>query len=477
MAGFLPPLGVGIVFIPGLERLLDESPELVDFVEVEPEMFWNGPAGTQPQADASVIEWLERSVHAKVVHGIGFAVGGCRRPPPAHLAAIRQVVELLDAHWASEHLSFNEAASGGSTFKTGFLLPPRQTDAGVQVAASTIRECAAKLSVPFAVETGANYLKPRSDELSDGQFIREVVETADCGLLLDLHNAYVNERSGRQPIAELIDELPLERVWEVHLAGGFELDGYWLDGHSGEMPQPLVDVAVEVIPRLPNLRALTFELLPEFLPNFGCDGVSAELMRLRNLWQLRPVKAHVEVSEDERRRFRRGVKRSPTGAPDRCAPAEWEATLGGLVLGHPVTGSLAEELCADPGIAILRRLVDEVRGGMLAAALPLTVRLLALTRSEEGFQALLGRFWRQSTPSLFSGEEGLAFAAFLIAQGDETPYLGEVVRLEAALIRARIDRVASTIHLSHDPVKLVGALEAGELPRDAPVGAYAIQIS
>jgi uncharacterized protein len=54
-----------------------------------------------------------------------------------------------------------------------------------------------ELGVPLAVETGVNYLRPRRDELPDGEFMAALAEDADCGILLDLHNVYCNERNGR----------------------------------------------------------------------------------------------------------------------------------------------------------------------------------------------------------------------------------------------------------------------------------------
>ena len=64
-----------------------------------------------------------------------------------------------------------------------------------------------------------------------------VAECADCGILLDLHNLFANGVNGRQSVEEFIAQLPLERVWEIHVAGGVELDGYWLDAHSGGVGQ------------------------------------------------------------------------------------------------------------------------------------------------------------------------------------------------------------------------------------------------
>lgn len=116
------------------------------------------------------------------------------------------------------------------------------------------------MPMPFAVETGVNYLHPRAEELPDGAFVAGVAMAADCGILLDLHNVWTNERNGRQAVDDFVAQIPLERVWEVHLAGGSELEGYWLGSHSGGIPDELHALAARVIPQLPNLRALIFEI-------------------------------------------------------------------------------------------------------------------------------------------------------------------------------------------------------------------------
>jgi uncharacterized protein len=68
--------------------------------------------------------------------------------------------------------------------------------------------------------------------MPDGVFVGAVAESADCGILLDLHNVFANGVNGRQPVEDFLAQLPLDRVWEIHLAGGFDMEGLWLDAHS-----------------------------------------------------------------------------------------------------------------------------------------------------------------------------------------------------------------------------------------------------
>ena len=182
--------------------------------------------------------------------------------------------------------------------------------------------------MPLAFETGVNYLAPRPDEMDDGAFAAAVAEGADCGILLDLHNVYTNAVNGRQPVDEFIAQLPLERVWEVHLAGGFWMDGYWLDAHSGPMPAALFNQARDIVSRLPSLGAIIFEIYPRSSSRPAINEICRQLELLRELWSLRGTAAEASTSP------RRGPSVPSLGA-DASDPGDWEAELGSLVVGRP----------------------------------------------------------------------------------------------------------------------------------------------
>ena len=233
----LPELGVGIVYSSALEPLFADHPEIADVLEIEPQTTWlerpdrPGEILVRPEVD----DHLAGLPFPKLVHSIGTPVGGSIPGIDAQLPLLRETVRKLEAPWASEHLAFNLTPD----FFTGFFLPPRQTAAGLDVYVAAIGRLRDAVRVPLAVETGVNYLRRRSDEIADGEFVAELADRTGCGILLDLHNLFANERNGRQKVWEFLSQLPLDRVWEIHLAGGFEWGGYWLDAHSGAIPEPL----------------------------------------------------------------------------------------------------------------------------------------------------------------------------------------------------------------------------------------------
>jgi uncharacterized protein len=441
-------------------------------IEVEPETLWvqvddeESPYRFAPGALEQLCGFRQR----KLVHGVGFPVGGSRRPDQRHVPLFRSAIEELSSPWASEHLSFNEASDAGShnAYTTSFLLPPRQTVEGAATAAHEIRALARRLPVPFAVETGVNYLQPRADELGDGAFIAEVVRRAGCGILLDLHNIWINEQNGRQAVDDLLAELPLERIWEIHLAGGFELDGYLIDAHSGAIPEELLELAERVVPLLPNLHAIDFELLPDFFPRFGIDGVRDQLRLIWKLWETRGSRADASA---RRPLLQNGGEASSVG------PREWETALGRLVVGADPETALEEELASDPGVALLQSLVGQFRSGRIVSALPLTTRLLLLSIGSEPFRTLLGSFWSVTRPERFATVEAEEFASFLLARNLDVEYLEDTVALDLATLRAQTGRVPGEALLSHDPHELMAALQNGRSPDAVPAGTFRVLVT
>jgi hypothetical protein len=323
--------------------------------------------------------------------------------------------------------------------------------------------------VPVAVETGVNYLRPRADEIPDGHFVAELVDQAGCGILLDLHNIYANEWNGRQKVAEFLNQIPLERVWEIHLAGGFEWDGYWLDAHSGAMPDRLFALARDLVPHLPNLKTIVFEVFTSFLPSFGLDGVRTELERIRELWQLRrPGAATVPKRPARDQRWHAGE----------ATVSEWEATLGALAIGRDPATPLARELTADRGTALVRELIHEFRASMVVAVYRLSCRLMMLALTPDVFRTILEDFWAHEPPRQYAATEAEAFIAYLRAKRLRLPQLEKALEFEKAAMDTVIDGQPRVVRFSSDPFPMLRALAEGRLPDVIPQeGQYEIELT
>jgi uncharacterized protein (UPF0276 family) len=468
----LPALGVGLIYAPGLEPLLEAHPDLIDVLEVEPQTTWietDDPERPYLVRDQVLSHLADLPWH-KLVHSVGTPVGGSVQAHEAQLPLLREAVQTLGAPWASEHLSFNLTPD----FFTGFFLPPRQTEAGIETYVRAVQSLREELGVPLAIETGVTYLRPRGDEIPDGLFMAEVAERADCGILLDLHNVYCNAVNGRQPVERFLEDLPLDRVVEVHLAGGFELEGFWLDAHSGAIPEPLERICRDVIPALPNLKAVIFELFSSFIPSFGLEATREQLERVQALWALRrePESSTVPGAQ------RAGLPRDLAAVSPPPDPPEWEVALGNLVVGREPTSALESELDSDPGTQLVRGLIKEFRGSMVVSVYRLTSRLLMLALGPDVFRAILEDFWRTAPPQQYAGTEADAFAEYLLGRGLRLPQFESILAFERAALHTLRDGQPRVVRFSVPPLPMLRALADGELLEEpGEPGEYEIEIT
>jgi uncharacterized protein (UPF0276 family) len=456
------------MYLPGLDDILEAGAGAFDYIELEPQTISRSRGG-RLQLNRDSVAMLDAFPVPKLVHGVGAPIGGTVVREEL-LGPLFEAVAALDPPWVSEHLAFNHIASDGHTWFTGFMLPPLQVAGSVRLAASNITWLAESLRVPFAFETPVNYLKPRAGEMSDGAFIAAVAEGADCGILLDVHNLWCNESNGRQPVLDVVGELPLDRVWQMHIAGGTQVDGYWVDAHSGLVKEPVWDVAEQVVRRLPNLKAITFEAMPEYL---WSDGISAsevvdELVRLRRLWRLR--------GSD-------GVPRNATepaaagvGSVE-VTPEQWERALGAAVWRRHAPGTLADQLGGDPGTAIYRKLATSVRMGMVSDTLRLSYRLMVLTTSAEWVETLLNRYIGETSAQAIAFDEVRQFAGWLGRRGIEIEHLDEVVSFELATIATSATGEPRDVAFSCEPMELLQALGRGRLPSSETEGSYLVKLT
>jgi uncharacterized protein len=162
-------LGVGLVYTPELAPLFDAD-GVVDVLELEPQGFWQklcGSGSWRYVANQRALDRIAAYPHAKLMHGIGQPFGGSTDDPVPYLDLLRTTADALQPAWVSEHLSFNRVRRDEDAPDVGFLLPPRQSPAGVRVAVDRIGRYRRALGRPVAFETGVNYLQPRATSATD----------------------------------------------------------------------------------------------------------------------------------------------------------------------------------------------------------------------------------------------------------------------------------------------------------------------
>jgi uncharacterized protein (UPF0276 family) len=230
--------GVGIGWRPEIAGFVADLPDL-RFTEVIAESLpRRGPAPTALRA-------LRERGTAVVPHGVRLSLGGADPVDDARVAHLAHCAEILDAPLVSEHVAFVRA--GG--VEAGHLLPLPRCREAVDAIVANIRRTQAELPVPLAIEPIAALFDWPDDELTEAEFLVEVLERTDALLLLDVANIYANARNrGEEPTA-LLDALPLDRIAYVHVAGGAEHDGLYHDTHTDPTPPAVLELVHELCRR------------------------------------------------------------------------------------------------------------------------------------------------------------------------------------------------------------------------------------
>jgi len=423
----LPELGVGFTFFPALENFIRSNINDIDVIEIEPQTFWynTGRRNEYYKVNQDIVNIIKSFEVKKLIHSVAIPLGGTTMPELSQLRILAKLMRDFKSPWISEHLSFNKVQNPECDFYTNFFLPPRQTTSGIMAAVKAIKLMSRKISKPIAIENGVNYLKPRSDELKDGVFVSRVIEKANCGLILDLHNAWTNERNGRQSIKEFLDPINPYRIWEIHLGGGLDDDGYYLDAHSGGIPKKLVTVSRDVISKLPNLKAIIFEISEQYVPNLNTETLKSQLRILHSLWDLRGVSISTIIP-------RRTDHSDLQNIGKKMSPKDWELHLGALVIGRKINGGLSDQLNNDPGISVYAKLISTIRSSMIVNVIPFSSRLIIINIGYDKFTKLIASFQKKHFPELFAYSEARKFIAYLKKLNLKILELDAILKFELA---------------------------------------------
>lgn len=265
----LPLLGVGL----GLRReLADETfanRNKIDWLEIVPENYMNLGGAIRERLDSA------REKFPLVTHGVSLSIGSTDELSSEYLGGIKRFLDLIDAPWWSDHLCFSSV--NGSYLHD--LLPLPHSKEAVEHVAKRIKQAQTQVGRPFLLENISYYMNVPETAMTEWQFLSEVVEKADCGILLDVNNIYVNSvNHGFDPFL-FIDNIPLERVVQIHLAGHGKRDEVIIDTHGNAVIEPVFELLKYVLERS-SVKAVMLERDQNY-PDF--DEILAELARIRSI--------------------------------------------------------------------------------------------------------------------------------------------------------------------------------------------------
>lgn len=265
----LPILGVGLGLRRELAEATFESANAVDWLELVPENYM-GLGGKSRRL-------LERAAarFPLVTHGINLSIGSTDELNVNYLRELKALLDEINAPWWSDHLCFT---SVDGIYMQDLLPLPFSREA-INHIAERIKRVQDFIERPFLLENISFYMYMPGQEMPETEFMAQLLEKADCGLLLDVNNVYVNSRNHGFDPREFIDSIPAERTVQIHVAGHKLINDCIIDTHGEAVIQPVYELLEHVLGKV-QVNAVMLERDQNF-PQF--EHILTELNVIRNI--------------------------------------------------------------------------------------------------------------------------------------------------------------------------------------------------
>src|ERR1700722_8515683 len=238
--------GIGIgLRSPHYHHILTRKP-VVDWCEIISENFMID--GGRPLRILDQI--LEQ--YKVVQHGVSMYFGSAQRADREHLQRMNLLVVFPKPTTLSHQLCWG-SVDGRYTHD---LLPMPYTFEAARITAQKVREVQDFLEIPVAVENVSSYAEYHDSEMTEWEFLNEVVEGADCGILLDVNNIYVSSQNHSFNPFDYVNSVPAHRVAQIHIAGHSKYRKYILDTHDHPVIDPVWKLYERAIQRAGHTATL-----------------------------------------------------------------------------------------------------------------------------------------------------------------------------------------------------------------------------
>lgn len=229
---------VGLGYRREMENWIRGRPRGVGCLELTAEHFFDGRGAERLAALGQDFQLY--------VHGLGLSLGTPGPLDAAHLEQFARVVAAANPAWISDHIAFTRTAE----LDLGHLNPVPPTREALAVIADHAREVAARCRKPMLLENITSYLKLEGD-MTETDFLNELCDRSDCGLLLDVTNLFINSRNhGFDPLAWL-REIEPRRIRQLHIVGYSREGARYTDVHAQPIQEELIELASAVVAYAP----------------------------------------------------------------------------------------------------------------------------------------------------------------------------------------------------------------------------------
>jgi uncharacterized protein (UPF0276 family) len=231
LAGF----GLGLR-TPHYEAVLNE-PHAIDWLEVITENYLG--AGGKP------LNYLERirDRFPLVMHGVSLSIGSTDPIDTEYLASVRALATRIEPHWISDHLCW----TGIDGRNLHDLMPLPYTEEALSCVVERVGQVQDVLGRQILLENVSSYLTYHASDMTEWEFLREVAQRADCGILLDINNIYVSSVNHGFDASAYLRAMPKARVRQFHLAGHSDEGGHLIDTHDHPIIEPVWNLYTEAL--------------------------------------------------------------------------------------------------------------------------------------------------------------------------------------------------------------------------------------
>jgi uncharacterized protein (UPF0276 family) len=263
--------GVGIgLRVPHYRHILEKKP-VVDWFEIISENYMIDGGRPLTVLDSILDQYRV------VQHGVSMYFGSADPHSREHLRRLKALARRTNTPWLSDHLCWG---SVDGTY-THDLLPMPYTFEAARITAAKIRQAQDFLEIPIAVENVSSYAEFHVSQMTEWEFLNEVVAQADCGILLDVNNIYVSSQNHNFDPRDYIEAVPADRVAQIHIAGHSKFEKYILDTHDHPILDPVWSLYARAIERCgPTATLLEWD---DSIPSF--DEVHAEALKANRFLQ------------------------------------------------------------------------------------------------------------------------------------------------------------------------------------------------
>jgi len=234
-----PFLGFGLGLRPQhYKAILEQQPSL-DWLEILTENYL--VPGGKP------LYYLDRirEHYPLVMHGVSLSIGSTDQLDWDYLQQVKELAERVQPVWLSDHLCW----TGVNGLNMHDLLPLPYTEQAIAQVVSRIQQVQDFLGRQILIENVSSYLTYQQSEMTEWEFLKEIVTRADCFVLLDVNNIYVSSMNHGFDPQDYLSAIPVPRVYQIHLAGHSNQGNYIIDTHDAPVIPAVWDLYAKTLAR------------------------------------------------------------------------------------------------------------------------------------------------------------------------------------------------------------------------------------